>query len=92
MNAPQLTISDIQAAIAKAEYLVIPRTTTTICHLTMQNGFTVVGKSACASPENFNIALGEKYAYEDAVNKVWELEGYLLKERLYQSKLNGASA
>lgn len=57
----------------------------TFCVLVLKNGFTVVGKSACAAPERFDSELGRKYAREDAVNQIWPLEGYLLKERLYRS-------
>ena len=83
MNAPTVTVSDVQETIKKAQYHVLPGTTTTICELTLRNGFTVIGTSACASPENFNVALGEKYAFEKASEQIWQLEGYLLKERLY---------
>jgi hypothetical protein len=55
----------------------------TFCVLVLRNGFTVTGESACASPENFNVETGRKIARENAVNKVWMLEGYLLKERLF---------
>ena len=60
----------------------------TICILTLENGFTVTGESACASPENFNAKIGQKLAYENARNKIWKLEGYLLKEKLYQGELD----
>lgn len=53
-----------------------------ICILVMQNGFTVIGKSAPASPENFNADLGRKFAYEDAIRQLWPLEGYALREKL----------
>ena len=53
----------------------------TICVLTLKNGFTVTGESACASPENFDAELGHKIARQNAVNKVWPLMGYALKER-----------
>jgi hypothetical protein len=53
----------------------------------MQNGFTILGQSSCVDPKEFNIALGEKYAYEDAIDKSWQLEGYLLAERRYQAGL-----
>lgn len=49
----------------------------------LQNGFTVTGESACASPENFNAEIGRKIARENAVNKVWPLMGYALKQRLH---------
>ena len=54
----------------------------TFCVLTLRNGFTVTGESACASPENFDADLGRKIARQNAVNKVWPLMGYALKERL----------
>lgn len=58
----------------------------TFCVLILKNGFTVTGESACASPENFDAELGRKIARQNAVNKIWPLEGYLLKERLFQMK------
>ena len=54
----------------------------TICVLVLRNGFTVTGESACASPENFNAEIGRRIARENAVNKLWPLLGYALKERL----------
>lgn len=62
----------------------------TFCVLVLRNGFTVVGKSACASPENFDAELGRKIARQDAENQVWPLMGYELKERLYHG-LRGTS-
>lgn len=53
-----------------------------ICILVMRNGFTVIGKSAPASPENFDAELGRKFAYEDAVRQLWPLMGYALRDRL----------
>ena len=60
----------------------------TICILSLENGFTVTGESACASPENFDRIIRQKIAYENARNKIWQLEGYLLKEKLYQAELD----
>lgn len=53
------------------------------CVLVLKNGFTVTGESACASPENFDIELGHKIARQNAINKVWSLMGYELKQRLF---------
>ncbi|WP_042062752.1 Gp49 family protein [Aeromonas allosaccharophila] len=58
----------------------------TICVLVLKNGFTVTGESACASPENFSAELGRKIARENAINKVWMLEGYLLKQQLHDAQ------
>ena len=62
--------------------LLKPAETLTFCILILRNGFTVTGESACASPENFNAEIGRKIARENAREKIWILEGYLLKEKL----------
>ena len=54
----------------------------TFCVLVLRNGFTVTGESACASPENFDAELGRKIARQNAVQKIWPLMGYALKEQL----------
>lgn len=54
----------------------------TICILVMENGFTILGKSAPASPENFDVEKGKRFAYEDAIKQLWPLEGYALREKL----------
>lgn len=56
----------------------------TFCVLTLRNGFTVTGESACASPENFDPELGRKIARTNAVDKIWPLMGYALKARLHE--------
>lgn len=81
-TAPRLTPADIDAAILTEQYHVFPGTTLTVCCLTLRNGFTVTGESAAASPENFDAAIGAKIARENARQKIWPLEGYLLRERL----------
>jgi len=62
-----------------------PLSLLTFCILVLKNGFTVTGESACASPENFDAEIGRKIARENAVNKVWMLEGYLLKQELHEA-------
>ena len=56
----------------------------TFCVITLKNSFTVTGESACASPENFDADIGRKIARENAVEKIWLLEGYLLKQHLHE--------
>ena len=86
LNAPRLTPQLIDSVIVDTDYYVFPKTQLTVCCLTLKNGFTVTGESACASPENFNKEIGEKIAFENARNKIWALEGYLLKHNLYMEK------
>lgn len=86
LTAPRVTPERVESRIASEQYHVFPGTTTTICCLLLQNGFTVIGESACASPENFNAELGQKIARQSAKDKIWALEGYLLRERLHAPK------
>lgn len=86
MSTLTVTLNGIMDKVRSATYTVLPNGRTTICQLTLQNGFTVEGKSACVDIANFNKALGEKYAYEDAIRKIWELEGYLLAEMIYRDE------
>lgn len=83
-TAPRVTEESIKERIADTSYFVVPGTTLTLCIITMANGFSVRGESACVSPDNFNKEVGEHYAYKDAFQKLWALEAYLLKEKLYR--------
>ena len=90
--APRVTPGDIEANIAGAHFFTAGQATghpedvalglLTFCVLVLRNGFTVTGESACASPENFDEELGRKIAHQNAVQKMWPLMGYELKQRL----------
>lgn len=82
LNAPRRTPAEIDAVIVSEEYHVFAGTTLTVCALKLRNGFIVTGESAAASPENFDTAIGRRIARDNARNKIWALEGYLLRERL----------
>ena len=81
----KVSLSDMMAKIKSTTYTVLPNGRTTICQVTLENGFTVEGSSACVDIANYNQALGEKYSFEKTIDKMWELEGYLLCEKIYQS-------
>ena len=80
LNAARLTPEAINEVIVRAQYHVFPGTQTTVCCITTKNGFTVIGESVCVSSENYNAGIGEKVAYDNARDKIWALEGYLLKQ------------
>lgn len=96
LNAPRLTPDLIDQAILSEHYmrasdmedsLRFPTSVDalgclTLCVLVLKNGFTIVGKSACASPANFDMELGRKIAREDARKQIWALEGYALRNKL----------
>ena len=99
--APRITPDDLQANIVSEHYFTaadgiladktvagVPQSLSllTFCVLVLRNGFTVTGESACASPANFNAEIGRKVARANAVEKMWPLMGYALKEKLHASE------
>ena len=98
LTAPRVTPDDIEENIVGESYFTakdgvcgslrqdvpVPEALRllTFCVLVLRNGFTVTGESACAIPENFNAELGRIIARRNAVQKMWPLMGYALKERL----------
>lgn len=100
LTAPRITPADIEANIDSevsftvgnaAAALGVPASESagllTICVLTLKNGFTVTGESACASPENFDAELGHKIARRNAEAKIWPLMGYQLRSSLADTDL-----
>lgn len=77
---PKVTKESIEARIRSIEYFHIGLTVT-LCSITMVNGFSIRGESACVDPRNFDIEIGKTLAYKDAFAKIWAFEGYLLAER-----------
>ena len=97
LKAPRITPEDIADNIVSEWYInaadgiphknfpaVHPLRQLTFCVLVLRNGFTVTGESACASPENFDPKIGRSIARENAVQKVWPLMGYQLKQELFE--------
>ena len=81
--------ADIDAVIVSEDCHVFPGTTVTVVILKLRNGFSVTGESACVSAAKFDADLGRKIARDNARDKIWALQGYLLRERL---ALGGAAA
>jgi hypothetical protein len=79
-TAPRVTLDRISEKITRTSYYL--RQHLTIAVVEMANGFFVVGRSAPVDPRNFDADVGKRYALEDAVKQVRQLEGYALRERL----------
>lgn len=90
---PRVSLADIMAAISEVHYInpgdVLRHKSgapsldiMTICVIVMANGFVILGKSAPASPENYDVEKGRTFAYEDAVRQIWPLMAFSLRERL----------
>lgn len=73
----------IKEVIKSEQFHVFEGTTTTVCLLTLKNGAKVIGYNyGSIDPDNQNWEVGKNSAKDMAVDKVWELEGYLLREKL----------
>lgn len=99
---PRVALADMEAAIATEHYVnagnavgegqfASPLGLMTICFLVLKNGFVVLGKSAPASPENFDEAKGRTFAREDAIRQLWPLMGFALRDRLHDERFGLAA-
>ena len=97
LTAPRITPDHIEATIAHQYFFTAAEALAaryeggfidpalnvlTFCVLVLKNGFTVTGESACARPENFDVEIGRTIARQNAMQKIWALEGYLLKNQI----------
>lgn len=82
----KLTLGNIESNIVNEWYIHVPGGTMTICVLTTKSGFQVTGESACINPADFNTELGKQHAKGMALDKLWPLMGYQLKEENFVSK------
>lgn len=80
--APRLTPDHINAQIESSQFCVFDGTTVTVCCLILKNGFAVIGESACASAENFDEDIGRRLAFDNAREKIWAFEGYVLSNEI----------
>lgn len=80
----KITIEQVKARIVETEYQ-LTHDTLTLCFATLDNGFVIVGKSACIDPHEFNGEIGRKVAYDDAVDQLWPYLGFLAVEDAYRA-------
>jgi hypothetical protein len=81
----KITVEDLEDLVSEVRYFYWD--TLTICVVEVENGYKVIGFSACADPLEYNRDKGDELAFKDALSKLWPLEGYLLREMLYQEEI-----
>lgn len=86
MSHRKVTEEDLDNAIKKVEYTLLPDMRTTICNLTLDNGFTVRGESSCVSVENFDEEVGRVYSLKKARENLWPFLGFRLADELHREK------
>jgi len=84
----RVTEDMICSKIKNIDFTIMPSGKAVVCEITLENGFTVRGESAVVDPANFVLEIGQNIAFTHAVDKIWEVEGYLMQERKYQHEKN----
>ena len=83
MQAPKVTLEHVFALLDEAETQEhVFWEKELMVSYRLKSGFTVTGRAACVSPENFDLEFGRKIAREDAKRQLWKFEGYLLQNQL----------
>jgi hypothetical protein len=83
MTDMRITEDHIEDVIQNTQFYVFPGTTVTVALLTLKNGAKVVGHNYGAiDVARQDWATGRFEARAMAVEKVWELEGYVLRNKL----------
>lgn len=97
-TAPRVTLASMEAKVSEKYFVTAaeaigqnpsqggPLAILTICIVVLENGFTLLGKSAPAAAANFNVEFGQKLAYEDCIRQMWPLEGYLLRQQRHEAE------
>ena len=88
IGGKRVTLDGLKANIKHVQHIVVPETMLTICVITLNNGFTVTGESACADPSMFNKEIGERISQDNAEKKIWPLMGYALRQEMYETEKN----
>ena len=55
----------------------------TIVACKLPNGFVIVESSSCVDPANYDEDMGVDICMKNIEKKLWELEGYLLQNKMY---------
>lgn len=89
MPYPKLALADLHANIAHKEIVKHVTNSGQVlrwCVITTQSGFAVTGRPSCAvCSSNDNEEMGEKIATDNAINELWPLMGYALKQEIHHT-------
>ncbi len=88
----RVTKAMMERRIKHIDYVVLPATTVTICNITLDNGFSVRGESACVDPRNFNRDIGRTVAYDNAFRALWPFFGFLIAEMKFVAGVQEAES
>lgn len=76
-----VTPQDVENCITHENYIKMGKKKT-ICHLTLADGYEVIGTAGIVDPENYSPEIGNRIAREQAKDKVWQHLGSILQNKL----------
>ena len=82
----KITSEYLESLIVNETFTVLPSGKVVVCELTLVNGFSVRGDAAVVDPANFVLSVGQAISRKRAVDAMWQLEGYLLQQRLFEAQ------
>lgn len=80
----KVTVEQIKSKIINETFTILPSGKVMVCELTLENGYTVRGEAAVVDKKSFDEEIGKKFSRERAESEIWQLEGYLLQEKLFR--------
>lgn len=83
--APRMKKEYIESRVKDYEYIMVAPTVM-LCQITLDNGFSVRGESACVNSKNFDQEIGEKLSFDNAFKQLWALFGFMLAENQFQKE------
>lgn len=58
----------------------------TVVTVELENGFILTESSACIDSKNYDEEIGKQICLEKIENKLWELEGYKLQDKIFKEE------
>lgn len=63
----------LKELIEKYQFLKVGKKTT-ICLLTLRNGFEILTSSSCVNPDDYDREIGERISYRKAIEKLSDIQ------------------
>lgn len=60
---------------------------TTVCLVTLVNGFELVGTSACVDPSDFNEDMGKRLSLDDAIKQLHSHSAFVRQIKLAEGRI-----
>lgn len=89
MRENTVTKEQIESILKKSEFICdthFDKCTVLTCRL--PNGFTITESYACVDPKNYDKSVGREACMTKIRNKLLELEGYILQNKMYEEVKN----